>query len=294
MFILKFIKKCFCGRKPFNYNEYKLNTEISEDKLTKRESKDEKENSNLISDVSSIESNENELIPDVKKKKKKIRQTRMPQDQFLCSKCSSVPEILGLHSHKGEISLYCHKHEEINLTVTDYLTKLKNSDFFYLNNKCKGCNHRPQGMNTKMKYCLECNLPYCFECVKMFDYEHFVEGFMIPIGEKNDTCYKHAKEKKEIYCKDCEEIICKNDKRNHDWHHVIETDNDKLQNEVDKYRKIIVEKNNKLFNMIRFYRLVLSSGNEEAKKQLEKCIKKENEYDEDDKDLAIYYLKKHT
>ena len=73
---------------------------------------------------------------------------------------------------------------------------------------------------------------------------------------------------------------------------MIETDNDKLQNEVDKYRKIIVERNNKLFNMIRFYRLVLSSGNDEAKKQLEKCIKKENEYDEDDKDLAIYYLKK--
>ena len=44
--------------------------------------------------------------------------------------------------------------------------------------------------------------------------------------------------------------------------------------------------------MIRFYRLVISSGNKETIKQLENCIKKENKYDEDDKDLAIYYLKK--
>ena len=272
MFILKFIKKTFCGRKPFNYNEYKLNTEIREEELSKRKSDDEKEKFDLISDVSSHESNEKEIITD--RKKKKVRQTRFPQDQFLCSKCSLVPEILSLNSNKGELSLYCPKHEEINLTVTDYLNKLKNSDFFYLNNKCKMCGGKPQGMKTKMKYCLQCNAPYCLECIRRFDLSDLEKGYLIPIGEKNDICSRHPKEKKEIYCQDCEEIICKSDKRNHGWHHVIETDNDKLQNEVEKYRKIIVERNKKLFSMIRFYRLVISSGNEKAKKQLENCIKK--------------------
>ena len=37
---------------------------------------------------------------------------------------------------------------------------------------------------------------------------------------------------------------------------------------------------------------MLSSGNKEAIKQLENSIEKENEIDEYDKDLVIYYLKK--
>ena len=289
MFILKFIKKIFCGRKPFDYNQYKL-TEIKENELTKRESDDEMDKSDLISDVNSQENKDNEIRTE--EKKEKILQSRMPQDQFLCSKCSSVPEILSLYSHKGELSINCPKHEEINLTVTDYLDKLKNSNFFYLNNRCKICKGKPQGMNTKMKYCLVCNYPLCAKCVSYYDFEHFKDGHIIPIGEKNDTCSIHHNEKKELYCQDCKEIICKDDKRSHNWHHVIETDNDKLQNDVEKYRKIIVERNKKLFNMIRFYRLVILSGNKETINQLENCIKKENKFDQDDKDLAIYYLKK--
>ena len=283
MFIFKFIKKIFCKKSvnpEIEYSKY-IQSAIKEEELTKHF----EENNDLISDKNSNEDNQSEINTNRNKAKKK--QTRIPQDQFLCSKCSSVPEILNLHSSTGILSLHCHRHAEINLSVSDYLDILKESTFFYLNNKCKICKSKPQGMKTGMKYCLKCKEPICAKCIEQWDMEHL--EYTIPIGEKNNVCYKHPNENAEMYCQDCEEIICEDD-RSHRKHNAINTEI--LKNDVEKYRNVIIEKNQKLFSMIRFYRLVLSSGNKEAIKQLENSIEKENEIDEYDKDLVIYYLKK--
>ena len=286
MFILNFVKKFFCKKKEFDYNQYKLSA-IKEYELTSRENKDNKGKNDLISDTSSNGNSENQIPTEGTGRKK--RQSRLPQDQFLCSECSLVPEILNISSKKSKISLYCSKHEDICITTTEYLDKLKDSTFFYLNNKCTKCNAKPQGMKTSMKYCLECNVPYCAKCTSYFHMSHL--DYMVPIGDKNNVCKRHPDEKAEIYCLDCEEIICESDK-SHRFHHKINTEI--MQSEVDKYRKIIVERNKKLFSMIRFYRLVLSSKNEKAIQELKKSIEKRNKLDEDDCDLAIYYLKKRT
>lgn len=291
MFIYRFFKNLFCKKKVYPEIEYSkyIQNAIKEEELTKHF----EENDDLISDDNSNEDNQSEINTNnnsnINKNKNKKKQSRIPQDQFLCSKCSSVPEILNLHSKEGILSLYCHKHDEKNLLVTEYLDKLKDSTFFYLNNTCKICKHRPQGMKTGMKYCLKCKEPICTNCIITWDMEHL--KYIIPIGEKNNICSKHPKENAELYCQDCEEIICEDDS-SHRKHNVINTEI--LQNEVEKYRNIIIERNKKLFSMIRFYRLVLSSGNKKAIEQLENSIKKENEIDENDKDLAIYYLKKNN
>jgi hypothetical protein len=64
-----------------------------------------------------------------------------------------------------------------------------------------------------------------------------------------------------------------------------------MLNDVNRSRKIIEGKINKLFNMIRLLRLINSKGNDDSKVLLEIAILKEEKRNENDVDLAIYYLK---
>ena len=212
---------------------------------------------------------------------------KIPDDELTCPKCSMVPEIVEMHSDNGKLFLYCNNHEDYRKPVTEYLNKLVNSSTTYLNMKCSVCNRKPNGRNTKMQFCVKCRIPICKKCSELKHMEHMEH--LIPIGAKNNTCRKHAKEKAEFYCLDCEEIICIDDK-SHEDHNRIETDT--LQEEANKYRAIISNKNQKLLSMIKFYNLVINVGNEDVKKQVANAVKKENERDEFDVDLAIYHLEK--
>ena len=64
-----------------------------------------------------------------------------------------------------------------------------------------------------------------------------------------------------------------------------------MLNDVNRSRKIIEDKTNKLFNMLRLLRLINSKGNDDSKVLLEKAILKEEKRNKNDVDLAIYYLK---
>ena len=215
--------------------------------------------------------------------------SQIPDDEFVCVECSNVPEILEIHSDTGNLSMRCSKHGIRNNSSTGYLNKLIKSGFTYFDNKCSKCEHKPRKKETTMKFCTECREPFCEKCITKYHMEHKVNNYLIPIGEKNNVCKKHRQEKAENYCFDCEEIICEKDE-NHSDHGKINTKN--LQNEANKYRKIIEDKNKTLFNMIRFYRLIMSSKDEESKKKVIESIEKENKRNEFDIDLAIYYLNK--
>jgi len=274
MIIWNFFRGLFCGNKDNNIipepKDY-----IKEEQLTEREKK--KTEDKITED--NEENNQRE---------KKKKESRLPKDQFLCNKCSAIPEILNIKSNTGKISFNCHKHEKDEISVSEYINSIKNSTYFYLNNKCQMCNRKPTGIKTEMKYCLKCKKPICMKCVTYLEMEHKEQGFLINISEKNNICSEHPYEKAETYCIDCEEVICKSDK-NHPLHNIINTKN--MQNETNKYRKIIKDKNKKLYSFLRFYRMVLSTRNEEAIKQLEESIKNEKNKDDNEIDLAIYYLK---
>jgi hypothetical protein len=63
-----------------------------------------------------------------------------------------------------------------------------------------------------------------------------------------------------------------------------------MLNDVNRSRKIIEDKINKLFNMLRLLRLINSKGNDDSKVLLEKAILKEEKRNENDVDLAINIL----
>ena len=215
-----------------------------------------------------------------------IKRDKLPLDEFLCSKCDKIPEILDINSNTNKICFECHKHGEIQISVEEYLNALNNSSFTYLNQKCFNCKAKPQGINTKMKFCCKCKNYVCDRCVT---YSHMLhQQYLIPIGDKKNICNDHENEIADLYCLDCEEIICKKNK-SHENHATFNTS--KMLNDVNRSRKIIEDKISKLFNMIRLLRLINSKGNDDSKVLLEKAILKEEKRNKNDVDLAIYYLK---
>ena len=137
-----------------------------------------------------------------------------------------------------------------------------------------------------MKFCCKCKNYVCDRCVA---YSHMLhQKYLIPIGDKKNICNDHENEIADLYCLDCEEIICKKNK-SHENHATFYTSN--MLNDVNRSRKIIADKINKLFNMLRLLRLINSKGNKESKKQLKEAIENEEKRIENDVDLAIYYLK---
>ena len=184
----------------------------------------------------------------------------IPEDEFLCPKCDLVPEILNINSDKDEITLKCKKHGKIENNINDYYKSLLNSNFSYTNKECHKCNTIRKG---KMKYCLICQKPICSTCIDYFHEEHRIH--CIPLNEKNNNCIIHHNEKANTYCYDCHKTICKKDK-NHNSHKIINTNT--IQQNVDKYKKIIMDKNKTLFKTLKFYRLVSYSGNVNIQKQL--------------------------
>ena len=225
-----------------------------------------------------------DLISEAEIKKLK----KVPDDQFTCHKCGIVPEILEIHSDTGNLTLNCNKHGIKPISTRKYLYSLRKSSFSYLKLKCANCNAEPSGKETKMQFCVLCRKPLCKTCCDTNHEEH--RNSLISIREINNTCRIHKNEKTELYCLDCEEIICEYDMIHSD-HRVIDTFN--KQKEVNKYREIIIKKNQKLFSMRDFYKLVLQSGNKLDKEKVSESIKKEKNRNEYDVDLAIYYLKQH-
>ena len=136
-----------------------------------------------------------------------------------------------------------------------------------------------------MKFCCKCKKYVCYRCVT---YSHMLhQKYLIPIGDKKNICNDHENEIADLYCLDCEEIICKMNK-SHENHVTFNTS--KMLNDVNRSRKIIEDKTNKLFNMLRLLRLINSKGNGDSKVLLEKAILKEEKRNKNDVDLAINIL----
>ena len=129
----------------------------------------------------------------------------------------------------------------------------------------------------------------CVECAANKDMEHQINNNFIPINEKKNLCKKHQK-KAEKYCQDCEEIICDDDEEYHSEHNIIDTED--MQKEANKYRVKIADKIVNLLHLLKLYELVNKYGNKDAKKKFEEIINKENKRNDNDVDLAIYYLDK--
>ena len=136
MIIWNFIRGLFCGNKGNNIipepKDYIKEEQLTQRKYIKEEQQNEGEKKS-IEDESSENSQENN-----ERTKKKVE--RLPEDQFLCSKCSAIPEILNIKSNEGKISFNCHKHENEEISVNEYINSIKTANII-LKKRCNNLDH---------------------------------------------------------------------------------------------------------------------------------------------------------
>ena len=189
----------------------------------------------------------------------------IPDDQILCPYCDTVPEILNVHGDNGHVELKCSYHGVIDISIKDYYKMTKESIFTYLKIQCANCN-RIQGTKDNMyKYCYRCKKDLCPECVQNFnlsDLDHRRDHLdhCIPVNEKNHKCLEHENSDVLDFCLDCNENVCDKEKverhRGHNKKSLIGFSID-----INKYEKIINEKNKILADIIRFNEIILNTYN---------------------------------
>ena len=77
-------------------------------------------------------------------------------DQFLCSLCATVPEILKIHSDSGIIEFKCFEHGVMKLPIDKYIEKIRNSPFYCPNLKCDNIKCNTKNTEQKFKFCQVC------------------------------------------------------------------------------------------------------------------------------------------
>ena len=231
------------------------------------------------------------------------------------SKSLEIPEIINFHSENGKIVFRCPKRDkEFPLKLKKYHEDITTN----IDGKCD-CDK----INCK-KYCLECHKFLCEDCLSKEKTKAEIIAKEISTNELNSCCNcfccsQNSTENKQekgihylvevnnisvicpkhglktnIPCDDCQKNCCpKCFKDYHKWH----KEGNINKTKINKARKIIEEKDEKLLKMKEFYEMVKSAAesNENIyKKNLKTvadCIEKENNRNKYETDLAIYKIK---
>ena len=162
------------------------------------------------------------------KTKKEIKM--LPADQYVCSNCKSIPEIINIDYNKGIIEFKCKNHQNKKMNIKEYFER--ESRYLYHNTKCDGSKAGKQKDNlsyifnyyidTKQNLCQNCSFGKKTKCIK--------------INELNNICLDHLQKYKN-YCKDCDKHFCSQDIIS--CHHSIEEIKSPTNKEIDKIKNKI-------------------------------------------------------
>ena len=96
---------------------------------------------------------------------------KIPDDQYLCRKCSNVPEIKKIDFNNYEIEIYCKDHGRKILPIKEYITE--QSKFHYYNLVCDGDKSlQRDNINEIFNYCVMCKKNLCKKCSNKDDKTH--------------------------------------------------------------------------------------------------------------------------
>ena len=126
----------------------------------------------------------------------------IPNDQYTCSECALVPEIINIFYNTNEIEIKCQAHGIKKLPLRDYF--LKENDFIYNNLKCQICK-RKKTNQISYKYCYNCKKNICYDCF----IRHNKHYDIINLNDVNNKCNEHEGDCDFLlYCFTCNKNIC--------------------------------------------------------------------------------------
>ena len=180
---------------------------------------------------------------------------KLPNDQYTCTECPLVPEILKIDYEYNEIEIKCKNHGQKKLSIKDYF--IESSNHSYYNYKCQNCNKSQKEFyidisinyeendlminNSIFKYCYDCQNILCPDC--SHKHSHNSEQHLLPVNLLNNKCRTHFEEDNfNIYCVTCAENICNNTRETDHSEHFIEVI--PRLNPKEENINIIINKNN--------------------------------------------------
>jgi hypothetical protein len=130
---------------------------------------------------------------------------KIPNDQYTCSECNMVPEIIDLNFDKDEIVINCINHGEIRLYLNNYFQKEYNH--LYYNLKCEsGERSQKDHLDNIFVYCPKCDKYSCQSC----NNGHKHKFSVLQVNELNTKCHTHLNNYFK-YCSYCNKHYCNSD-----------------------------------------------------------------------------------
>ena len=154
---------------------------------------------------------------------------KVPNDQYTCTECKLVPEIIDINFSKDIIIINCFEHGKNELKINEYFEKeFKN---LYYNDKCEyGEREQKNHLDNIFCYCPKCKVYMCQSCNRNHNHQFSV----INIDELNNKCHSHLKNYTK-YCKYCNNHFCNSDKKCQHPNEFIKTPK---ENELEKLRNL--------------------------------------------------------
>ena len=141
------------------------------------------------------------------KMEKKEQIEKIPNDQYTCIACKSVPEIIEINYENNIISFNCEFHGNIQIGINEYFQKERNN--LYLNYDCQfGKRRQIDHLDKIFYYCPKCNQYICQSC----NGNHMHKFSVVEVNELNCKCQEHLNNYFK-YCKYCYKHYCEKDKK---------------------------------------------------------------------------------
>ena len=159
----------------------------------------------------------------------------IPNDQYACTECNLIPEILDLNFDKHMLKLNCPKHGLNEIDIKLYFQK--EIQYLYYKSSCNSDNKmQKDNINDIFNYCQECKEYLCQSCSLKHKHK------LLKVNELNSKCHNHLKVYTR-YCKICQNHFC--DEDNIDCGHKLEEIKDPNIKYIKliKGKKAILEKN---------------------------------------------------
>ena len=141
------------------------------------------------------------------------------EDQYVCTQCKNVPEILKIDFNECTIEIKCKDHGMIGpISVKEYFNEqLKHHYYNYMCEKDK--KNLQKDSEEPFSYCFQCFTNLCHKCLKRDEKTH-IQYYQFKVNEISSICPRHYKYYIR-YCKDCNLQICQNTCPNNRSHTVI-------------------------------------------------------------------------
>ena len=154
----------------------------------------------------------------------------IPNDQYVCTKCDSIPEIISIDYNKGIIEFKCKTHDTQEVNMREYFEQ--ESKFLYYNVRCDEDKTKMQKeyLSYIFNHFIDTKRNLCENCSKG------EKSMSIKINEINNICPNHIK-KYIKYCQKCNIHFCSQDDIT--CRHIIEEIKSPENKEIDIIKKKI-------------------------------------------------------